>query len=237
MRHVVLAILLSHFVAAADEPLVVPRPASPKWTEIKADSDGRAWIDVGEKAAEWELIDRAGAYLDVPPGSKYAVFAATKPGAYRIVAVSDGKLVRVIVQVGDVPPPPKPGPPDPPGPKPVDELTKKLQAAYSADLGATKAADLRQLISLYLSAAESARSPKLATAAKLYDAVMETAAEFLPDDKVTGRRLAGIRKLVAADLNAVMEAVDPDAPISDEVRTALAAAFTKYATALKGVTP
>jgi len=237
MRHVAFALLFTLVTTAADDPVqVVPRPVSPKWTEVKADADGRAWLSVGEKAAaEWELVDRAGATLDVPPGSTVAVFSAVRPGAYRVVAVAEGKLVRCVVLVGDVPPPPKPGPPDPPAP--VDELVAKLQAAYKLETGATKAQDLKQLIALYLEASDFAKKSDFATAEQLFTAVAAAAAALLPDDPATGaRRLGGLRKAISTDLVAVLP-TDPAAALTDEVRAQASAAFARYAKALGGVAP
>lgn len=235
MRHVAFACLtacLSTLIAAtADDPQVVPRPASAKWTEIKADADGRAWIDAGDKAGEWELIDRSGAYLEVIPGAKYPSFAASKPGLYRVIGVADGKLVRVIVQVGDVPVPPGPGPVIPP-----DAFVAKLQSAFNADLGAAKANDLKQLIALYAEAVAFADKADFATASDLFAAVSAAAVALLPPDANGQRKLSGVRTLIAADLASVLPS-DPDAPLTDAVRKAAAAAFAKYAAALARVVP
>lgn len=238
MHHVAFVILLLPLLAAGDAPVqVAPRPVSPKWVEIKADADGRAWIDAGDKALEWELIDRTGAYLDVPPGSKYAVFAASdpkKPATYRVVAVADGKLIRVMVNVAGgspLPPDPKPGPPDPP-----DAFTAKLQTAYTADLGAMKAADLKQLIGLYLESVDFAKKSDFATAADLFAAVSAAATALLPPDANGTRKLAGLRALIGADLAGILPA-DPESPLTEALRAAAAAAFARYAKALQGVTP
>lgn len=226
------------FAVADDETPAVPRPEPAKWIEVKAEKDGVVWLKVPTEKSEWELIDRAnGASLDVPPGSTVAVFRAdpSKPSGYRVVATSGDKLLRYMIVVGEGPFVP-PGPPVPPvPPKPVDELTKQLQAAYASDTGTTKAADLRQLIGLYVEAASFAKDVQFATAADLFAAVSAAAGQLLPD--VDGnRRLAGLRKVLAGELVKVIP-TDPDAPLTDDVRAAASAAFTKYATALKGVTP
>lgn len=240
MRSIAFSLLMlgGHLLAfAADDENVVPRPPAAKWTEVKAEKDGSVWLKSGDKA-EWELIDRMnGARLDVPPGSSVAVFNAdpAKPASYRAVSTSgDGKLLRYLIVVGEGGPPPGPGPTPPP--KPVDDLTKLLQAAYLADGGTTKAADLKQLIALYSQAADFAASTTVSTAGELREAVGKAAATLLPDDEVTGRRLAGIRKAISTELTSVLPA-DPDAPLTEAVRSAASAAFSKYAAALKGVAP
>lgn len=242
MRSIAFALLLHLPIAAAafaddDEALpIVPRPAPAKWTEVKAEKDGVLWLKVPGEKSEWELIDRLnGASLEVPPGSTAAVFRADPkvPQGYRVITTAaDGKLGRYLILVGDGPfVPPGPVPP----PKPVDELTKQLQAAYTADTGATKAADLKQLIGLYIEAAAFAKDVQFATAADLFMAVSNAAGQLLPD--VDGaRRLAGLRKVLAGELVKVIP-TDPDAALTDEVRAAASAAFAKYAAALKGVAP
>jgi hypothetical protein len=226
------------FFVAEDADVIVPRPEPAKWAAVKADADGRVWLKVpGEQpASEWELIDRTGAWLDVPPGSAVAVFAASKPGAYRVVAVSDGKLIRYAIQVGDVVPPAPPVPPTPPiPPPPIDALTRQLQAAFDSDKGSTKVADLRQLIALYTEAAEITKSPEFATAADLFNKVISAGALLLPD--VEGvRRLGAVRKVIAGELSTVLP-TDPDDPLTESVRASAAAAFLKYAKALQGITP
>lgn len=234
MRTILFHAMLITTIAVAEDDPIVPRPPAPQWTSVKADADGRVWLRVpGDKAAsEWELIDRVGAYLDVPPGATVAVFSATRPGTYRVIAVAEGKLVRYAVSVGGDPPGPMP--PKPPSP-PDDPLVRRLQAAYDADGSATKSADLKQLIALYLEAAEFARKSDCATAADLFGAVSAAAAALLPD--VDGvRRLAGVRKVIGTELVNVLP-TDPAAPLTAEVRAAAVGAFAKYAAALGGVVP
>ncbi len=230
MRILFLGLLTHGLLLVAGDITPVPRPKPVAWSEVKADADGRAWLSAGDKpASEWELVD-TGATLEVPPGSTVAVFAASKPGRYRVVAVADGKLVRCVVVVGSQP---EPGP----APGPVDELTRRLQTAYDADQGGTlRAADLRQLVALYQEAVTFAKQDSFSNAGQLFAEVSRAAASLLPDDPVSGRRLGGVRKVIAADLVTVLP-TDPDAALTPAIREAAAAAFARYAKALAGVSP
>lgn len=227
------------FIAGMDvTPLPAPKPEP--WKELTCDVGSPVVLSAGEnvKDVTWKLIDDAGgATLTAPPDSVHAVFVASKPGRYRFACIADGKASWTVMQAGDVPPGPPPGP-GPTPPKPVDDLTKALQAAYTADAGPTKAADLRQLIALYQQAVEFARDDKtLTSAADLFARVSGAAATLLPDDPTTGlRRLAGVRKVIAGELAGILP-TDPDAPLTDAVRQAAATAFAKYAKALQGVVP
>lgn len=232
------ALLATRYAAAdAGDPVKVvpvPRPKPPEWTELTADPDGHVWLSAGDGAAEWEVLD-PGATVLVPPGSSVAVFAAAGPGRYRVIAVAGGKLVRCVVVVGNVPPGPGPKPPAPP--EPIDPLVAKLRAAYAADPGPEKAADLKKLVALYLEAVTFARQDGFATAADLFGAVSAAAASLLPADPTTGaRRLDGVRRVISAELVNVLP-TDPAAPLTEEVRGQAAAAFGRYAKALQGVVP
>lgn len=232
--------LASTSFALAAEPVVggvvpVPAPKADPWTELKCEVGAPTVLSAGEaKAVTWRLIDESAASLTTVPGSTSAVFFALRPGRYRFAAIADGKPEWCSMTVGDVPLPPPPGPP--PTPKPVDELTKQLIAAYAENASPTKAADLRQLIAIYLECAKAAHDVRFRTAGALFQAVSETAAELLPDDVTTGRRLPGVRKIIAGELAAVLP-TDQDAALTEAQRVSASAAFARFAKALQGVQP
>jgi hypothetical protein len=209
----------------------LPVPKADPWSELKCDVATPVVLSAGEaKVAQWRLIDEAGAYLTVVPESNCAVFIALKPGRYRFAAIADGKAEWYAMTAGESVPPP------PPPPGPVDSFVVKLQAAYAADAGLTKAADLKQLIGLYLESIDFAKKSDFATASDLFAAVSAAATHLLPPDSNGVRKLAGVRALVAQDLGGILP-TDPDAPLTDQVRGAAAAAFAKYAAALQRVVP
>ena len=225
-------------VLVADDPVVakskisaavvpIPRPKPLEWTEVKCDPGVPVVLQVeGAKSVQWLLVDDTGASLTTLPDSQSAVFVGKS--RHRVIAIADGKLNLTVMVAGDAPPP---GPTPPP--KPVDELVRQLQAAYDADKGDTKAADLKQLIGLYTEAVVFAKDGKFDTAADLFAAVSAAAGSLLPD--VDGvRRLPGMRKVIAGELASVLP-TDPDAPLTEAVRAAASAAFAKCAKALQGV--
>ncbi len=244
MIHVARPLLFAHLLALftitvadperpASTVVPVPAPKSDPWTELKCDINAPVVLSAGEaKAVTWRLIDEGtGATLTVVPGSTSAVFVASKPGRFRFASIADGKPEWCAMTAGDVPPPAPPGPPMPP-----DAFTAKLQAAYTADTGATKAADLKQLIGLYLESVDFAKKSDFLTAADLFAAVSAAATQLLPPDAAGQRKLAGVRAAIGADLAAVLPG-DPDAPLTDAIRGAAAAAFAKYAASLQRVVP
>lgn len=235
MKHLLLASALLSLSLAAADITPTPRPKPVAWEEIKTDVGILQPLTVEGKVVEWLLIDEAGAGLATLPDSTAAVFSASKSGRYRVIAVADGKLVRTVIVVGNAPDPgPNPKPPDPM--PPVDELTKRLQAAYTADAGATKADDLKTLIELYSQAVTFAAKPDLATADDLFSAVRKAAGLLLPDNADGTRRLAAVRRIIAEELVIVLP-TDPDAALTPAVRKAAAEAFGRYARALAGVVP
>lgn len=252
----VLAFLLAGTVSAqddskkADEPKKAigaivpgPRPKAPEWTEIKCEPGVPISLTVeGAKDVQWIVWDDAEGTLTPVPGSTSAVFSAPKACRCRVLAVADGRVFLATLVAGTPPPgPPGPGPkPKPPAPAPVDELTKKLQAAYDADPGPDKAGELRQLIAIYQAAIGFAKDKDSENAAvtvdDLFGRVSTAAASLLPTPKDGPRKLDGLRKLIAIDLNTVIP-TNGDQILTDADRAAAAAAFEKYAKALLGVNP
>jgi hypothetical protein len=253
------AFLVPALLVADDPPVVakskivaavvpIPRPKPLEWTEVKCDAGVPVVLQVeGAKSVQWLLVDDTGASLTTLPDSQSAVFVGKS--RHRVIAIADGKLNLTVMVAGDAPPP---GPTPPP--KPVDELVRQLQAAYDADpakagsgqgvpnadgkiVSDGKAYDIKQLTALYLTAVDYAKSTDdITTSGQLSAKIINASKALLPDDPTTGRRMAAIRKLVSVDLVAVLP-TDEDAPLTEAVRSAASAAFSKYAKALAGVTP
>ena len=203
------------------------RPAAPAWVEIKADPI--LTVLTAPDKSQWLLIDD-GADLVSASDGKTATFAALAKGRYRVVVVGPaGEAARVVVVVGDVPPPKPPSPgPDVPPPKPVDPLTAKLQAAYQLDTGdaAKKLANLAELVELYAAAATLALSPDVLTVAALVARVREAAKVLVLEG------LTDCRKVIAEELKT---AFPIDAPLDDASRAKAKALFLRLASCLKEV--
>jgi hypothetical protein len=119
-----------------------------------------------------------------------------------------------------------PGPPPPaPPPKPVDELKKKLRAAFEAD-GSDRDAGL-QLAALYREAAKLSQSPDVPSTAELLRRVREAAASLVPG------ALPAVRKVVAEELRLAL-GKSSDEALSAEERKAAAELFAKLAELLEG---
>ena len=154
-------------------------------------------------------------------------------GRYRFVAVGagkDGDQVRVdfTVLVGENPGPvPPPVPPNPV--PPVDDLTKQLQAAYTADTDAAKARHLPLLIELYKQAADLADDKTITTWGQ-YNRAIAGAATALGFNKA----LVGVQQVVVDKLTGDFP-TEGQRPIGDDERAKAKAAYTKAHNALKGV--
>lgn len=186
---------------AQDTPVIVPPSGAEKWAELKADA---GVIDIklpGDKAAAWDLIDDENARLKVCDKGTVATLVALSAGRYKIIAdVEDEgkkKRYRIVVVVG-TPVPPKP-------PEPVDPLAGKLQAAFDADTGTAKQAELAALLALYRAAVELFLNNGFNPA---------TVAELLAELKRVAvalgvKGLEALRKLIADEMRAVFPSDGP----------------------------
>jgi hypothetical protein len=189
-----------------------------EWFILKFDIKGGQpkWaIDVGLTE-----IDMSAFGVDVTK-SRAKVFKSSKPGTYKVIAwnaagdvASDWSTCVVTITGQD------PGP----GPGPTDPLTASLQAAFTADAGAGKAASLAFLQKAYTYLA--ANVPATATTNAAVAAWMKTIVEA--PNGLTATELVGVRKVIAAELAQAWGTTT--APLANA-----AAELQKIATALEGV--
>jgi hypothetical protein len=209
-------LLLVPTVAAAAPPAVTPVPKSEpsKWSEVKADA-GRLLVLSAEPASKWLAVDDTDFDLHVFELGKLAAFTAPTVGRYRVIVTGpDGTATRLVVVVGDQPPPPKP-------PEPVDELRQRLKTAYDADGGDDKAEAAKDLAELYKQASRLSADPTVATAGDLLKRAKDAANVLIGPDA-----LRGPREVVKGELQRLFPA---DGTLTEQQRTAAAALFTKLA--------
>lgn len=212
------AVLLSASVSMADPPKVtrVPSADAAKWSEVQADP-GRILRLQAEPASKWLLLDDAGADLLSCDGGKFADFAAAVPGRYKLVVTGpDGSASRVVVVVGDAPPPVPP--------KPGDPLEARIKAAFDADASPKKSEHAKDLAELYRQAATMSARPDVATAGDLLARVRDASASLVGADA-----LRAVRTEAAKELAALLPA---DAALSDGQRKAAAELFGRLAAIL-----
>lgn len=131
------------------------------------------------------------------------------------------------------PKPPKPPEPKPPEPKPepVDPLVVKLAAAFAADPPTsleTKREYAKLLAALYRAAEKLTRNESVGTSGELLTQVSRAAADLL-EDPPGMKKLAGTRKVVNAELTALLPT---DEPLTADQRANVAALFKKLAMVL-----
>ena len=219
-------------------PAVTQAPATEavKPTEVKA-RPGRAVTlkaDAGPgKAVQWVQATEADADLIPSADGKTCVFVAPLPGRYLILAYSAAADVptpatRVLVVVGDLPPPRPPAPPQPPGPKPDADLTTKFKAAFALDAGQLdkKLGTLADLVELYRQAQAIARDPDLETIGMVVGKVRAAGRALAADS------LKPVRDVISQELQA---AFPTDEILNDEGRGKLVAAFAKINAALAAI--
>lgn len=154
------------------------------------------------------------------------IIAYTTPDmAKPAVAATQVVKIRVCLDVtGDGPPTP-PTPPNPPAP--TDPLTKALQAAYSLDTDADRAASLAYLQASYKGMAAQVPADKTTNAA--IAAWMKTVVES-PGNGITATQVVNLRKAIAAELLAAWGATTAPLNTADAAKEIL-----KIATALSNL--
>jgi hypothetical protein len=143
-----------------------------------------------------------------------------------LIVPTDGSAVGRVSLIVGTPTPPGPGP----GPGPVDPLTATLQAAYTADTGADKAAALvflRSVFQLFASLPVANVPPTVAVAASEIQTAIAS-----PVGGLKPTQLPGVRKAVTAELTTALGSptstagLDPAKYLSE---------MNRIATALQGV--
>lgn len=161
-----------------------------------------------QKLVKWYLIGED-ADLIVMESSKSAIFSASNPGSYRVLAwTAAGDIPSdpavCVVRVGE--------PPVPVPPTPSDPLLATLQGIYGG-LQDPKKNEYRQtLAAVYRQAATTANDTKYQTTGELYIAIRRAVVKVLPDDA-----LQPIRERLAEEIATVLP-TDTNAPLSDEIR-------------------
>lgn len=248
MRRSVLAVLLLSSVALGAPPAIeIPaevRPAGqyvnfvPKTDAVSVTYVGFSGVEPVPSAA---LADKKMFLLDTygKPAGRYK-FAAVAAGSTGEQARTDFEVVIGTPPTPPVPPtPPDPKPPDPPTPPPDEAtaaLTRTFQAAYNADDDTIKETKLSLLTRIMDEAAvqinaKDAKGVYLVTTLKQFaDAV-----HVVTNQQIGSAAIPKLRGSVGVYLNSKLPTVD--APLTEESRAKVAAAYTQVAKSLKGVKP
>lgn len=203
-----------------------------EWVTVQADSS--------TEAIEWDVAPRTP--LITQRAEKSVTLEPRKPGVYLVTArvVSAAAIAKaqctVTIAGTPVPPvpvPPGPAPPNPPAPNPpgpTDPFTASLQAAYTADTAADKAATKTNLAALYRQAANTATTD---TTLLLWGGLWEKMAAAAQTLGVAGK-LPAVQSLIAADEKTVFPVLRV-APLDQAGRATASKEFMKISTALEAV--
>jgi len=207
------------FAGAPPQIVPVPQPEAPKVLELKASTGEQVQLKA-DKPSRWFLITQ-GAQLRTPGNiaeSDIATFTSIKPGVYLVLAVNaDGaSLAQLAIGMG-------------PDPIPVDELAKKLAAAFLKDSGTKEQA--HAMAALYKQAAIIAKDAKQVAGTKqLRDKVRDASIRMLAD--FPEGTLEQMRTVVAEELIGVLGELS-DAPMADSRRAAAVDFFSHLASILE----
>lgn len=179
-----------------------------------------------QKIVKWFLIGDE-ADLIVMESTRAAIFSATNPGAYRVLAwVASGDIPSdpaiCTIQVGDAP---LPSPPVPPS----DPLLPTLQGIYGSIQDIKKEEYKKALTSVYRQAVTIANDPQIKTTGELYGTIRRTASKFLPDDA-----LQSIRERLAEEMTSVLPA-DFESVLNLEIRKKAMNIYTRLANILEAL--
>jgi len=173
------------------------------------------------KVVKWVALDKGVALFpqDLLKDTKTAVLTAPEEGKYRLLAyTSDDKgpsdPAYVTVEIA------KPVPPPPP-----DTLAEDILAAFKADAGTDKAADIASLAALYRNAGKILDDPAVTTLGALQAKLQAARRVLVPDD-----HLVGVRKVVNAELAKL--GTSASAPLDDTLKAKAKAQFDRIAKAL-----
>jgi len=178
-----------------------------------------------QKIVKWFLIGED-ADLIVMESTKAAIFSATNPGSYRVLAwtaagdtPSDAAVC--VIRVGE--------PPAPVPPTPADPLLATLQGIYGGLQDPKKDEYRRMLAAVYRQAAATANDPQLRTAGELYAVIRRAAVKVLPDEV-----LQPIRERLGEEIASVLP-TDTDAALTDEVRKKAVNIYQRFANILENL--
>lgn len=220
----ILLLLASVAIAAGPEITPIPAPELTGWKEIPVAS-GKLVEFSAAPASSWDFIDDV---FDgrVFEGGKRAVFLFPD-GRHRVIVTGpDGGRTRIVFVAGNGP---GPGPTPP-----IDSLAKELAALYAGEPAATRLKDMQSLAALYLLMIDEAANPAYTTAANLNAKFVE-ARDLMLSDKGSAPRLPTVRKRCGAEVAATI-GDNPDAPLTDVSRKAVAAVYARLAKAVSDAT-
>lgn len=168
--------------------------ATSEFIKITAETPG--------STVKWKVIDPGITLfpMELLKDTKTAIVMASRPGTYRLFAVtalkedvSDIAVVQVIIR-GDTPPGPQPPPTPPPPPPPPDTpLVKELRAAFAQDGGSKDHLGLLQ--SLYSEASRQDFLAQVSTWKQLHEAMGKAATSMGVKGKLVATQTA-----IAAEL-------------------------------------
>jgi len=225
MIAIILCLLL-----AADPAVQLPEKVAAKpgrLVQITAKSE--------QKVVKWFLIGED-ADLIVMESTKAAIFSATNPGTYRVLAwtaagdvPSDPAVCAIQVGEPPAPTPPSPKPPAPPSPPspPSDPLQAALQGIYGGLEDPRKDEYRLALVGIYRQAAKTANDAQLKTAGELYLVIRRAALKVLPDDA-----LRPVRERLAQEIGSTLP-TDSSAVLNDEIRKKAVNCYTRMANLLE----
>lgn len=201
---------------------VVENP-SPQSSFVEAS----AKIEVGQSVT-WFVVPEPTKQVEIDN----IVYFNGPAGTYHITAlvqtVKDNKVVnkkyKAVVVIGTPTPPSPPEPP--PAPKPVDQFTKDIQTAFTAETAPDKALNTQKLASLYRVSAKSTVTDKsITTYGQLFDTMKIASVAMLPESAIPG-----VRKVIGARINPQFGAASK--ALDDASRTKLVSEFNAIADAL-----
>lgn len=217
--------LMCHVLAAAGpEVTPVPAPDAGSWKEMPVAANELVVFGAAPAGSTWDFLDDSfrGRVFE---GGKVAAFVFPEGRHKVIVTGPDGGRTRIVFVAGVGPAPPAP---------PTDSLVKELATLYAGEPAATRLKDMQSLSALYTLMVTEAANQSYATAAQLNARFVE-ARDLMLSDAKTPPRLPAIRKRCGAEVAAVI-GDNPDAPLTEASRKAVAAVYAKLAQAVLDAT-
>lgn len=204
------------------------RAAASPYTLVRLSAAGAA----PKAGLVWRVSPRTG--VDRATTARGRLEFTAPPGTYEVdltaVILQDGETVveeaTLTVVIGGPAPLPPPQPPPQPPPTPDDPFVADLRAAYRADMGPDRAADLADLATLYRTAGPTVDNPRFTTWGEVV-ALMGANRKVLLADTA----LLGVRKRIEVELGKTLPTTND--PLTPELRTRAKAAFAQVAAALK----
>lgn len=220
-----ITLLLAGSALAVPPTLELPKEAAgdvAAFVQVPAKTTG--------KTVRWIALDTGLSVfpVDLLKDTKTAVVVASRPGRYRLMAITCAademsEPAICLIVIGDAPP--GPDPPVPPGPD--DALAKAFRAALASEAEADKIASVKSLAALYRQASADAFLSKYATWGPLFKDLV-AARQTLVGEKILKVRQAVQIELVTSLPKDSAQALDAAG------KTLATTTFSRVATALEG---